>query len=300
MTANTDTAAQLRYIATVRRQSAPPRCNPFLIVLHVLAGGMIFIGATMTLIAHWPGSSSIGENPLKIAGPVLLAVGFVALIVGIFLHCIINNRERRRWQKKMNAVIVASRSNADLVDMNDESQVKGNVAPATSGKGVQPYSVTAQQHPSVQPQYGFHDDSAPQIVTDGDNVPMPVRVTKPRRPKDTSGEGDITMSSTEDLTAASEAPTDKNVVAPKKRRRPKQPAAGEEESEALMSGDPNARPATDSTPPVQPSPGEARRLKVHIKAQPGASVRIQNAPPAVAPKPAYRSKPHNTSTETDI
>jgi len=71
---------------------------------------MIFIGATMTLIAHWPGSSSIGENPLKIAGPVLLAVGFVALIVGIFLHCIINNRERRRWQKKMNAVIVASRS----------------------------------------------------------------------------------------------------------------------------------------------------------------------------------------------
>jgi len=75
----------------------------------VLALGMVFIGVTMTLIAHWPGSTSIGENPLKVAGPVLLAVGLAALIVGIVLVCIVNRRERRRWQKQM-AKIIISRS----------------------------------------------------------------------------------------------------------------------------------------------------------------------------------------------
>jgi len=75
----------------------------------VLSLGMVFIGATMTLIAHWPGSTSIGENPLKIAGPVLLAVGLVALVIGIFLVCIVNKRERRRWQKQM-ADMITSRS----------------------------------------------------------------------------------------------------------------------------------------------------------------------------------------------
>ena len=75
----------------------------------VLAIGMIFIGITMTLIAHWPGSTSIGENPLKIAGPILLSVGLVALFVGIFLVYVLNKRERGRWQKQM-ANFVISRS----------------------------------------------------------------------------------------------------------------------------------------------------------------------------------------------
>jgi len=35
MAANVDATAQLRFMATVRRQSAPPRCNPFVIVLQV-------------------------------------------------------------------------------------------------------------------------------------------------------------------------------------------------------------------------------------------------------------------------
>jgi len=37
MAANLDAAAQLRFMATVRRQSAPPRCHPFVIVLQVCA-----------------------------------------------------------------------------------------------------------------------------------------------------------------------------------------------------------------------------------------------------------------------
>jgi len=198
--------------------------------------------------------------------------------------------------------------NADLVGMNDESQMHGNVAspgtyPTKSEVRARPNSGPAADDPYARPHDGLHGDTAAVVVTDGDNVPKPVRVTKPRRPKDRSGEGDISMSSTEDLTApgegeaAGQADTEKN-AASKKRRRPKQTAT-QEESESLMSGDPSARQPAD-VPAVPPSPGEARRLKVHIKAQPGASVRIQNAPPPVAPKPAYRSKPHDTSVETDI
>jgi len=182
-----------------------------------------------------------------------------------------------------------------------ESQMHGNAAAV----GTYPQKPQVQARPNsgaAEPRHhGYRDDTAAvrdNVVTEGDNVPMPVRVTKARRPKDRPGDGDMTVSSTEDLTAAGEgestgtAGTEKN-VAPKKRRRPRQ-AAGQEEEAALMSS-----PAADSAA-VQPSPGEARRLKVHIKAQPGASVKIQNAPPPVAPKPAYRAKPHDTSTETDI
>jgi len=82
--------------------------------MQVLSLGMIFIGVTMTLIAHWPGSTSIGENPLKVAGPVLLTVGIVGLITGIILVCIVNRRERRRWQKQM-AKAITSRSYVFIV-----------------------------------------------------------------------------------------------------------------------------------------------------------------------------------------
>jgi len=85
--------------------------------LQVLAVGVLFIGVTMTLIAHWPGSTSIGENPLKIAGPVLLVVGFVALIIGIMLVCVLNRKERRHWQKQM-ATAVMSRSYVFVIFVN--------------------------------------------------------------------------------------------------------------------------------------------------------------------------------------
>jgi len=84
--------------------------------VQVLSLGMIFIGVTMTLIAHWPGSTSIGENPLKIAGPVLLAVGLTALIIGIILVCIMNRKEQRRWQKQM-ANVLTSRSYVFIVSV---------------------------------------------------------------------------------------------------------------------------------------------------------------------------------------
>ena len=193
--------------------------------------------------------------------------------------------------------------NADLVGMNDEGAMRANAAPMATHPAQQP---ATQSRPisgtAGGPGRTDRATASDNMVTDADAaIPMPVRVPKARRPKDQSG--DVSMSSTENLEAtASEGDaelTDETKVAPrKKRRRPPKAAAaeGEGENEALMTG---ARPAADVTA-IPPSPGEARRLKVHIKAQPGASVRIQNAPPPVAPKPAYRSKPHDTSTETDI
>jgi len=85
--------------------------------VQVLSLGMIFIGVTMTLIAHWPGSTSIGENPLKIAGPVLLAVGVTGLIIGIILVCLMNKKERQRFQKQM-AKVITSRSYAFIISVN--------------------------------------------------------------------------------------------------------------------------------------------------------------------------------------
>ena len=46
-----------------------------MIILVVLALGMVFIGLTLTIIAHWPGYTAIGGNPLEIVGPCMLALG---------------------------------------------------------------------------------------------------------------------------------------------------------------------------------------------------------------------------------
>lgn len=97
-----DQLAQMRHLAILQRRESPPRCNPVSILVVVMSLGMVFIGLTMTVIAHWPGSTSIGENPLKIAGPVLLSVGSVLFIVGMILACFLNRKEKRRWAKSIN------------------------------------------------------------------------------------------------------------------------------------------------------------------------------------------------------
>lgn len=97
-----DQLAQMRYMAILQRRASPPRCNPISILVLVMSLGMVFIGLTMTVIAHWPGSTSIGENPLKIAGPILLSVGGALFICGMFLVCFLNRKERKRWAKSVN------------------------------------------------------------------------------------------------------------------------------------------------------------------------------------------------------
>jgi len=95
------------YVARVQRRQMPPRCHPFAILIMVLSVGMMFIGVTMTIIAHWPGATQIGENPLKVAGPVLLGVGFIMTLFSIFLIYILNQRERDRWNQNLHNLVTA-------------------------------------------------------------------------------------------------------------------------------------------------------------------------------------------------
>ena len=95
----------VEYVARMQRRSMPPRCNPFAILLLVMSIGMMFIGVTMTIIAHWPGATQIGENPLKIAGPVLFGVGGVLTIFCIFLVYCLNQRERHDWDQKLRGMV---------------------------------------------------------------------------------------------------------------------------------------------------------------------------------------------------
>ena len=88
-------------VARMQRRSMPPRCNPFAILLIVISVGMMFIGITMTIISHWPGATQIGEDPLKIAGPVLFGVGALLVIFSVFLIYFLNQRERRRWDENL-------------------------------------------------------------------------------------------------------------------------------------------------------------------------------------------------------
>jgi len=94
-------AMQVTYEARMRRRSMPPRCSPVAILIMVLSVGMMFIGITMTIIAHWPGATQIGEDPLKIAGPVLFGFGGLLVLFSIWLVYILNRRERRRWDQKL-------------------------------------------------------------------------------------------------------------------------------------------------------------------------------------------------------
>jgi len=92
---------QATQVARMHRRSMPPRCNPFAILLVVISCGMMFIGVTMTIISHWPGATQIGEDPLKIAGPVLFGVGGLLVVFCVFLIYFLNGRERRKWDENV-------------------------------------------------------------------------------------------------------------------------------------------------------------------------------------------------------
>jgi len=93
------------YVARMQRRSMPPRCNPFAILLLVISIGMMFIGVTMTIISHWPGATQIGEDPLKIAGPILLGIGFLLVLFGIFMVYVLNQRERNKWDENLRTIV---------------------------------------------------------------------------------------------------------------------------------------------------------------------------------------------------
>jgi len=98
---------QATYVARMQRRSMPPRCHPFAILFLVMFIGMMFIGLIMLIIAHWPGATQIGEDPLKIAGPILFAVGGLMIIISIVLIYWLNRHERQQWDLKLRNMVNA-------------------------------------------------------------------------------------------------------------------------------------------------------------------------------------------------
>lgn len=95
-----DTLARIRFAAQMTRNSSPPHCRPITILILIMALGTMFIGMTMTIVAHWPGSVSVGFDPLSSPGPIILALGGIALIFGSILVCYFQRAEQKKKGEK--------------------------------------------------------------------------------------------------------------------------------------------------------------------------------------------------------
>jgi hypothetical protein len=122
-----------------RGLNPPPRFRPFMIILMVLFIGLAFIGLVMTIIAVWPGYTPVGGNPLKIAGPILLAVGGAGFIVGIINICYNNDKQKKKDARKQALMYAHSMSRSTIASAHHYPQSNASHAskqPASKGKGI--------------------------------------------------------------------------------------------------------------------------------------------------------------------
>jgi len=296
---------------------------------------MIFIGLTMTIIAHWPGSTSIGENPLKIAGPILLAVGAVLFFIGIVLICRLNQRERQRWERMINK-FAASRQPGDMSsfgppgqkpggydDQRGDTSINAPLIPPQQpdgGRG-KPYNPNPNEYPGKggYPYPGGNDGGESSFMADdNEGVPDPFRPTKPRKPKKSATGSNDDLSGGDSVIGTTVTTTTTTTKIVKRAGGDEVPVTSETSSTTTRSktsrnrdgggaagdGTGGGRSGGRGPPGSQPgssSPGGSRLL-VHVKAQPGATVHIHpSGGPAVAPKPAFSTYSHSTASgETDI
>jgi len=317
-----EAVARARYFAYVQRRAMPPRCSPISILIIVLSTGMMFIGVTMTVIANWPGATTIGENPLKIAGPVLLAVGAAIFLLGIVLACVINNREQIKWEKNLTNLAVeqshaASTQQGALVQppgMYSDTQPlhkPGSKAARTSGA-----EESARDSESVPGYYSGSQKSHQDQDGIVSQLPDPIRIRKPgpipRGNGSVSG-GSANVSS--EIGAAdlggigvySPASDDKRRVSPNAYANQGyahsefQTAASEAQRNRAESarrqqqanGNGGSRGDVSYQAPGHTGPQEQHHLRVHIRAQPGTAVLI--TPSATPPR---STPPRNTPQGT--
>ena len=81
-----------------------------MIIILVLAAGLLFIGLIMTIIAVWPGYTPVGGNPLKIAGPVILALGGVIIILAVANICWKSSKEKEKQMHRQQLMYSQSAS----------------------------------------------------------------------------------------------------------------------------------------------------------------------------------------------
>jgi len=97
--ANVELQNRQRYLARRTMARRPSRIQPMIIIVLVLSLGLFFIGLIMTIIANWPGYSTVGNDPLEVAGPTLLVFGIIVFIIGIFCVCYRNSANKHKWER---------------------------------------------------------------------------------------------------------------------------------------------------------------------------------------------------------
>lgn len=306
-------AARARYMAHVQRRSMPPRCSPITIVIIVLSLGMVFIGVTMLIVAHWPGASTIGENPLRIAGPVLLAVGVAVLILGVVLCYCLSMAYTTQWREKLSN-FEAQRSSAvtnqplmpsypgavyDPSDKSNRQSQEGSGPPYYSGNG-KPFPVS--QHPDPTNRPGRGDRS----FDSNSQVPDPIRVTKNRGPS-RGGPGSSTGSANDSSEIGAADLGGLGVYSPPGKRTTSPTNAyanvGYEHTEgynrggefgavrAQGRGGSDAPPSYDQLQRARNPEVQQQQLRVQIRAEPGTAVHITpSATPPLATPPKGRNE----------
>ena len=91
--------SQSRHMAHMHMRSQPPHFRPIMIIVVVLSLGLLIIGISLTVISYWPGHSAVGSDPLKIIGPILVAVGGIAFILGMVDICRRMSKDQKRVQR---------------------------------------------------------------------------------------------------------------------------------------------------------------------------------------------------------
>lgn len=205
--ADSEALARARYAVYAQRRTMPPRCNPIGILLLVLALGVLFIGLTMTVIANWPGATSIGENPLRVAGPVLLGCGGFFFILIMILIALLNRAEQAKWERRLTNLAADRINNTsrEILVVNQNQPPVFGVEPyknrSSSGQGDQ--EVTSSRGSGAYPVKGrYNVDMMPDPDRRGGNqsgklhdisldseekVPDPMRVQKKRPTSRKSG-----------------------------------------------------------------------------------------------------------------
>ena len=97
-------------LAYYSNRSPPPRFRPGIIIAAVIITGILVIGIIMTIVAYLPGYAAIGVEALRIASPIIFALGALMLIGLIFLVCIRSSRERQLFEKNLHEISTASRA----------------------------------------------------------------------------------------------------------------------------------------------------------------------------------------------
>jgi len=293
------TAANMRYLAVMHRRAAPPRCHPITILVMVMSSGLIFIGLTMTIIAHWPGSTSIGENPLKIAGPILLSVGVVGFIVGIVLVSLCNKRDQRKFTKSINnlaASKVAMNQSAASLTGTSKKMPPEPSAPA----GV--YHDEVQQHQAVNAEssrlttvvrtsQNYHGTGVRSVGSkesyasgqnsdEVDDIPQPIRIRKTKKTV-TDSSDNVTSEESKELLASSTKLKESQYNSTKSSAAQSSSVVKTEEYSVTTTNVKSYQSNDQSSPQSGVVYGagldspSAQRLRLHVKAPAGSTVQIQ-------------------------